>query len=1099
MSELQNIIRSKYDNDWIALSSSDKIFQLTNLISSQKNHYGFKPQGLWLGKGDNWLQYIKDNDMTDLITEYCSAFAIELDSNILTLKDKEDYVNFTKRYSKNSSNIKWEVVAKKYDGIIAYAPRRFAFDESLSWTYGWDITSACIWNSEGIKDIDEILNGCNDESFERGGKIHFSYVLINKDELLNKYNQVHENLFSHHSTIEYKPKNIKGLEVGKQINLKITGRLTNDKLDVLLVDNPYSKNKYPHITLSTAKGVKPVASNFEIENNLDKIVPLNDSIDGEITISMFEQGGEIEDFKKGGSVTTWKNKYNKKYGYPKNESHSLKEISKDTGVSMKGIRQIYNKGIGAYKTNPSSVRPNVTSKEQWAYARVYSSVMGGKASRVDAKELKMETGGLIKGSELIQKVSNYGSREGSDMVEFANENINPQFDYVLTEIKISELINNDKDLASFVDEVIDNPTMYSDVTEFENPNTHLMPILINDKGLVADGYGRIANSVYNDFNKVFAYVPNDFNKYKQGGKLFDKRKKEFLLIAEGEKKIKNSKRGYDKYLTILKDLKNGLKKDKEIELIDVFLDIQNDIKKYDRLVKILTPIKEKTTEYDNTIRIENPNLKIYPYTIDELNDVFDKTRRNKLTNSFEQGGILNNPNFKSWFGDSKVVDENGNPLVVYNRAKKRFTNFDSEKQLIGWLGKGFYFSTDKDEFKEYGRVVLKVYLSIQNPFYVKGNSPSDVYSEVKKISGQEYFSESDTQNVLIQNGYDGIIFNHWDRGVIISCFEPTQIKSAIGNSGEYDPNNPSIIMAEGGEVCTYDFDGYDLAKKICGNDVDVYLIPAEYKEVGIHLFNNHFPLWLYYNYLARIVISKEDVFTFKKQCLEEFKIDNPVRLLVKPFDDKYWKKVAFGIPRSYMGYSEIEGIIQKLEISLVQNGSWANKFKERTSGLTLPNPRGVLLNTVIHEFAHLIDVVRYNDKNPNEKILVTHKRGFLIALTDVLIACKREQIKIVSQVDNKALIIQKALQKPSFVERYKDTYGLNVFDGSVPKDLKEYDERFASLKGSKLNKEQAKELFDLIKKYQDEVLMGMAMMNPNKANRLFKSTNDLLTELKKYS
>ena len=321
----------------------------------------------------------------------------------------------------------------------------------------------------------------------------------------------------------------------------------------------------------------------------------------------------------------------------------------------------------------------------------------------------------------------------------------------------------------------------------------------------------------------------------------------------------------------------------------------------------------------------------------------------------------------------------------------------------------------------------------------------------------------------------------------------------IDTKNEITRSLEKLKFKEGGQVCTYDFDGYDLAKMKCGNNVDVYLIPAEYDRVSIFLFENHFPLWLYYNYLARIVISKEDVFTFKKQCLEEFKIDKSVKLLVKPFDDKYWKKTPFGKPRSYMGYSETKGIIQKLEIVLVQNGSWANKFKERTSGLTLPNPKGVHLNTVIHEFAHLIDVVRYNDKNPNEKIIVTHQRGFLVALVDVLIACKRNEIPIVNMVDNKALIIQKALQKPSFVERYKDTYGLNVFDGSVPKDLKEYDERFASLKGSKLNKEQAKELFNLIKKYQDEVLMGMAMINPNKANRLFKSTNDLLTELKKYS
>lgn len=103
--------------------------------------------------------------------------------------------------------------------------------------------------------------------------------------------------------------------------------------------------------------------------------------------------GFDNEFKKGGNVETWRNKYNKKYGYSKNASHDLDEISKDTGVSVKGLQQIYNKGVGAYKTNPSSVRPNVKSKEQWGMGRVYSAVMGGKASKVDAKELKMNKGG----------------------------------------------------------------------------------------------------------------------------------------------------------------------------------------------------------------------------------------------------------------------------------------------------------------------------------------------------------------------------------------------------------------------------------------------------------------------------------------------------------------------------------------------------------------------------------------------------------------------------------------------------------------------------------------------------------------------------------
>ena len=103
-------------------------------------------------------------------------------------------------------------------------------------------------------------------------------------------------------------------------------------------------------------------------------------------------------------MATWKEKYNKKYDYPKSESHSLSDISKDTGVSKKGLQQIYNKGIGAYKTNPQSVRPTVTSKEQWAMARVYSSVMGGKASKVDAKELKMQMGGSLDNKQLITRV-----------------------------------------------------------------------------------------------------------------------------------------------------------------------------------------------------------------------------------------------------------------------------------------------------------------------------------------------------------------------------------------------------------------------------------------------------------------------------------------------------------------------------------------------------------------------------------------------------------------------------------------------------------------------------------------------------------------------
>jgi len=71
------------------------------------------------------------------------------------------------------------------------------------------------------------------------------------------------------------------------------------------------------------------------------------------------------------------------------DGHSLDELAKASGVSKDVLQQVYNRGIGAYKTNPTSVRMKGTyekgveapysqklSKEQWAMARVYSFLDG---------------------------------------------------------------------------------------------------------------------------------------------------------------------------------------------------------------------------------------------------------------------------------------------------------------------------------------------------------------------------------------------------------------------------------------------------------------------------------------------------------------------------------------------------------------------------------------------------------------------------------------------------------------------------------------------------------------------------------------------------
>ena len=86
-------------------------------------------------------------------------------------------------------------------------------------------------------------------------------------------------------------------------------------------------------------------------------------------------------------VVTYRNKFNERYGFHPNESHSIKEIARLTGYKKSGLEVIYQKGMAAFYNNRAAVRPSVTSPQQWAMARIYSAVMGGKAARVDAAHL----------------------------------------------------------------------------------------------------------------------------------------------------------------------------------------------------------------------------------------------------------------------------------------------------------------------------------------------------------------------------------------------------------------------------------------------------------------------------------------------------------------------------------------------------------------------------------------------------------------------------------------------------------------------------------------------------------------------------------------
>lgn len=94
----------------------------------------------------------------------------------------------------------------------------------------------------------------------------------------------------------------------------------------------------------------------------------------------------------------------------------------------------------------------------------------------------------------------------------------------------------------------------------------------------------------------------------------------------------------------------------------------------------------------------------------------------------QQWHQVRTPEFKKWFGDwendpknaSKVIDKNGEPMVVYHGSKNSFTVFDASRLSEntgndGHYGAGVYFSMEKAEAETYGKNIISAFLNIKAP------------------------------------------------------------------------------------------------------------------------------------------------------------------------------------------------------------------------------------------------------------------------------------------------------------------------------------------------------------------------------------------------
>ncbi len=170
------------------------------------------------------------------------------------------------------------------------------------------------------------------------------------------------------------------------------------------------------------------------------------------------------------------------------------------------------------------------------------------------------------------------------------------------------------------------------------------------------------------------------------------------------------------------------------------------------------------------------------------------------------------PEFKRWFGESKIVDDEGNPLELGHGTATHFEEFSLEKardeegraRRMGWGADKFYFGPKEavgvqaeyavQQGKGEAPQVMPVYLSVQKPIEAAEYQARVLEKERELSDGPDARDRAiEAVDAEIQaDGYDGIV-DPVSGGVAV--FSPEQIKST-SNRGTFDPNDPNVLRQD---------------------------------------------------------------------------------------------------------------------------------------------------------------------------------------------------------------------------------------------------------------------------------------------------------------
>jgi GNAT superfamily N-acetyltransferase len=235
---------------------------------------------------------------------------------------------------------------------------------------------------------------------------------------------------------------------------------------------------------------------------------------------------------------------------------------------------------------------------------------------------------------------------------------------------------------------------------------------------------------------------------------------------------------------------------------------------------IKAAVVPKETPAETRAILENAGIPVYEYG--------ETNRWNKVLEAAKETDTLfqktDSPEFKAWFGDSKVVDEDGQPLVVYH---------GTDREIESFRGSLHFFTADRInaedvalQLNEYAGNVIPAFLSLQNPIDIRdpdsqdykkieeefnknyqdalsdhreGYSTSELIEDLKSgrlgVDEGKGFQYEVLQKIGGIDGVDGIIFRDLlqsQNDISYVAFSPNQIKS-VYNRGTFDPNDDRIL------------------------------------------------------------------------------------------------------------------------------------------------------------------------------------------------------------------------------------------------------------------------------------------------------------------